>query len=100
MMRAVFPWVAGIVGVMILAFNPHIVTSVYNTAVSPIEKWRDNPNDVKGASKILIKSPKFPSSDGKTVPAAKTMREDLAPKAKPKGSGDGGAVAVQRAKGL
>ena len=88
-MRAVFPWVAGIVGVMILAFNPHIVTSVYNTAVSPIEQWRDNPNDVKGASKILIKSPKFPSSDGKTVP-----------KAKPKGSGDGGAVAVQRAKGL
>lgn len=101
-MKEIIAIVGAICALMIVAFNPQLVTGVFNMAISPIQQWKENPNDVKGASDILIDAPNFGKGEEGQEPAARFMREDVPGVAKQgKGAGyGGGAVAVQRAKGL
>lgn len=103
-MKAVIGLVVGICALCILAFNPQLVSGVFNMAFTqPVEQWKKNPNNVKGATDILIDAPKFPDREG-GAPTDKYMRSDE--EGGVGGSSSGGkvyggrAVAVQRAKGL
>lgn len=104
-MRSIIGVIAAICALCILAFNPQIVSGVFDMAFTqPVEKWQKNPNNIKGASDLILDAPNFPSRQG-GAPTDQYMRSDeegVAGGSDSSGSKvyGGRAVAVQRAKGL
>lgn len=102
-MKAVIGLIVAVCALCILAFNPQLVSGVFNMAFTqPVEKWKENPNNVKGATGIILDAPKFPDREG-GAPTDKYMRSDENGGSGRSGGGKvygGRAVAVQKAKGL
>lgn len=109
---------AAMVGIVALAFNPHLVTGLKDTLVAPFAAWSKNPDQLPGGK--VLKSPKFPEN-GHRRAVPKTIAQPK-PEQVPTGDAEkisipglkkgkrgekssdpgfgAGAVAVQKARGL
>ena len=95
--------VVALLAVVILAYNPHIVTGPLNKAIQSISHYHENKGKGDGLPQVSIPSLKLPGRKDRHAeqPAAELINGSKPPAKKSVAPVYGaGAVAVQKAKGL